>query len=168
MRVPSLSLHHLPGVSALHRCGMKYRCLSLFGAVNSKCYLFITGEVMSVLAKYQGLYVVFWLIKGFGFNDTSPDQVNSWISGNKDPERTFTADAIKKVLLFLTHFDHSCHQLSISILSTFSLIWTLWWRINLQHLDTNIHTNKNSFQIFDQQGICNIIRSTEKKQLWGL
>lgn len=82
MHVPSPSLQHLPSVSAVHRCGMKYRCLSLLGAVNAKCYLSITGEIMSVLSKYQGLYVVFWLMKGFSLKYTSSDQVNSWIPGN--------------------------------------------------------------------------------------
>lgn len=58
-----LSLHHLLSVSAVHRCGMKYRCLSPLAAVNAKCYLSITGEIMSVLSKHRGLYMLFWLMK---------------------------------------------------------------------------------------------------------
>lgn len=59
MHVPSPSPLHLPGVSAMHRCGMKYGCLSPVGAVNAKCYLSITGEIMSVLSKSRELYVLF-------------------------------------------------------------------------------------------------------------
>lgn len=81
MRVPSPSPLHLPGVSAVHRCGMKYGCLSPVGAVNAKCYLSITGGIMSVLSKSRELYVLFWLMKCFSYKYTSSDRVISWIPG---------------------------------------------------------------------------------------
>lgn len=75
-------------VSAVHRWGMKYRCLSPLGAVNAKWYLAITGAIVFVLSTYKGLYVVFWLMKCFGCKYTSPNWVNSWIPGyqNYSPE----------------------------------------------------------------------------------
>lgn len=53
MHVPCLSLHHLQSASAVHRCGMKYRCLSPLDAVNAECCVTITGKIMSFLLKYE-------------------------------------------------------------------------------------------------------------------